>query len=134
MSRSPQTLAPAQTHPSFWTRVIALFARLWIVIGWVWGTVIVGGFLIGVVFVSLVTKGTSGLTDPRTWVVVQPLLAHLLLTIIGLIVVGIITLLAFLAHHHQKKVEHDQEQAHEEALVDIAKTARIGHVPFYGRP
>jgi tetratricopeptide (TPR) repeat protein len=121
MSRSPQNLAPVQTHPSFWTRVIALFARLWRIIWWVWGTVIVGGFLIGVVFVSLVTKGTSGLTDPRTWVVIQPLLAHPLLTIIALIIAGILTLSAFLAHRHQKGITQQQEQAHEKSLVVVAE-------------
>src|SRR6266568_4608324 len=60
MSRSSQTHAPVQPRPPFWTRVIPLFARLWRVILWIWGTVIVGGFLIGVVFVSLVTKGKNG--------------------------------------------------------------------------
>src|SRR5947209_13950884 len=125
MSRSPQTLAPVQPHPSYWTRVIALFARLWRVIWWVWSTVIVGGLLVGII-ISLATNGTSGLTDPHTWVVIQPLLAHLLLTIIALIAAGILTFCAFLAHRHQKNVAQKQEHSHEEALVDIAKAARIG--------
>ncbi len=134
MSRSSQTHAPVQPRPPFWTRVIPLFARLWRVILWIWGTVIVGGFLIGVVFVSLVTKGTSGLTDPRTWVVIQPLLAHPLLTIIALIIAGIITLSAFLAHRHQKNGAQKQEQVHEEALVDIAKAARTALEELKARP
>src|SRR5436853_167451 len=102
MSRSPQTLAPVQPRPSIWTRAIHLFARLWRVIWWIWTTIIVGGLLVGII-ISLATNGTSGLTAPSTWVVIQPLLAHPLLTIIALIIAGIITLLAFLAHRHQKK-------------------------------
>src|SRR3989442_8725440 len=78
MSRSSQTLAPVQPPPSFWTPVIALFAHLWHVIWWVWSTVIVGGLLVGMI-ISFATNGTSGLTDPSTWVVIQPLLAHPLL-------------------------------------------------------
>src|SRR3989442_6276524 len=116
MSRSSQTLAPVQPPPSFWTPVIALFAHLWHVIWWVWSTVIVGGRVVGMI-ISFATNGTSGLTDASTWVVIQPLLAHPLLTIIALIAASILTLSAFLAHRHQKKVVQKQEQAHENSLV-----------------
>src|SRR5947199_1370134 len=124
MSRSQQTLAPVETHPSFWTRVIALFARLWRVIWSIWTTVIVGGFLVGVILISFLIKGTTGLTDPRTWVVIQPLLAHPLLSIIGLIAVAILILCAFLAHRHQKKVARAEQHAYAESLVDIGRGVR----------
>src|SRR5437016_3245108 len=133
MSRSPQTLAPVQTHPSFWTRAIAPLARLWRIIWWVWSTIIVGGLLVGII-ISLSTNGTSGLADPRTWVVIQPLLAHPQLTIIALIAASILTLSAFLAHRHQKNLAQKQEQIHEEALVDIAKAARTALEELKTRP
>jgi hypothetical protein len=123
MSRSPQTLAPVHPSPPFWARVIPLFARLWHVIWWIWTTVIVGGLLVGII-ISLATNGTSGLTDPSTWVVVHSLLAHLLLTIIGLLIAGIITLLAYLAHRHQKKAARAEKQVHDESFVDVAKGVR----------
>src|SRR5437764_15279112 len=103
MSRSPQTLASVQTHPPFWTRAIAPLARLWRVIWWVWSTIIVGGLLVGII-ISLSTKGTSGLGDPRTWVVIQPLVAHPQLTIMALIAASILTFAAFLAHRHIKNI------------------------------
>ena len=94
-------------HPyhHFWGRVIAFFAWLWRFIGWIWSTLIVGGLLVGIL-ISLATKGTSGLADPRTWVVIRPLLAHPFWTVVAFIASIVVTVLAKLAERSQHRAAH----------------------------
>jgi len=64
---------------SFWRQVTTLLAWLWHVIWWIWSTIIIGGLIVGIL-VSYATKGISDLADPRTWIVIHPLIAHPLQT------------------------------------------------------
>ncbi len=125
MSQSPQSLAPVRPRHTFSERVIALGARLWHAVGWIWSTVIVGGFLVGLLLSYLIT-GTSGLPnpDPRTWFIIRPLLAHPLVTSIVLAVALFITLGSYFAARHEKREQQEQQRAQEESLVDVAKGVR----------
>ncbi len=125
MSQSPQSLAPVRPRHPFSERVIALGARLWHAIGWIWSTVIVGGFLVGLLLSYLIT-GTSGLPnpDPRTWFFIRPLLAHPLVTSIVLIVALLLSLGSNLAARHEKREQQEQERAREESLKDIGRGVR----------
>jgi tetratricopeptide (TPR) repeat protein len=107
----------------FWKGVLRIGVWLWHVIWWVWGSLLVGGLLVGAV-ISLATTGTSGLSDPRTWIVIHPLLAHPLGAAIAFVAVTGLTLFSFFAHRSQKRVIHQRQQAHDEALVDIARGIR----------
>ena len=125
MSQSPQSLAPVRSRLSFSGRVIALGARLWHIIGWIWSTVIVGGFLVGLLISYLLT-GTSGLpnSDPRTWFIVRTLLAYPLVTAIVLIATLLITLGCYFAARREKREQQGQQSAHEESLIDISRGVR----------
>lgn len=104
------------------TGFISLLARLWHFIGWIWGTVIVGGFAVDL-FISLVTMGTRGLSqfDPRTWPMTGLLLTHPLVTAIVLIVAVLFTFACYLAARHEKRERHEQHQTHQEAILDIGR-------------
>src|SRR2546427_13001929 len=75
-----------------------------------------GGFIVGVL-VSFITKGTTGLADPRTWVVIRPLLAHPLQVAITFIMVSVVTLLAYLAHRSQHAASRESQHHYNEALL-----------------
>src|SRR5258708_14757875 len=94
------------------TDFITLLALLWHAIGWIWGGVIVGGFLVGLL-VSYSITGTSGLPqlDPRTWFIIRPLLAHSLVTALVLIVAALLTFVSYLAARHEKRERQEQHRA-----------------------
>lgn len=106
-------------------RLIAFGAKLWRIIGWIWGTVIIGGFFAGLI-ISYMMTGTSGLqnSDPRSWFIVRPFLAHPLTSAISLFVALLLTLGCYFAAHLEKRNQEEQRNAHEEALVDVAKGVR----------
>ncbi|GHO88057.1 tetratricopeptide repeat protein [Dictyobacter formicarum] len=81
---------------------------------------LVGGLLVTVI-TSFAMTGTSGLSDPRTWVVVRLLLTHPHLAIITLLGAGGLTLFAYLAHRDQKQRDQRRQLAHDEALEKLGK-------------
>jgi hypothetical protein len=62
----------ASIHPRhpIWGKVIWLFDRLWRIIWWLWTSVILGGLALGAAVAYFTSSnGTTGLADPRTWIV-----------------------------------------------------------------
>jgi hypothetical protein len=77
--------------------IVFVLDRIWIVFGYVVGAVIVGGILVNI-FISLITTGTLGLTDPRTWAVMRVLLTQPVYGVIGLSASLILIFFAYLGH------------------------------------
>ena len=107
----------------YWMRTINLLAWLWHIIWWVWSTVIIGGLIVAIL-VSYATTGTSGLNNPRKWVVTQLLLIHPIIGVFVFIVASVTTLLAYFAHQYHRKISREDELHHNEALLDIARGVR----------
>jgi tetratricopeptide (TPR) repeat protein len=118
-----QDIHPHISLSLFWRGGLRIGIWLWHVIWWVWSSLLVGGLVVGAL-ISLATTGTSGLSDPRTWVVIHPLLAHPLGAIMAFLAVVGLTLFSFFAHLSQKRMIQQRQQAHDEALVDLAKGIR----------
>src|SRR5262249_11190516 len=57
------------------TPVKLLFDAIWHLLAYIAGVFLVGGILVNVV-ISLATTGSTGVTDPTSWAIVQPLFAH----------------------------------------------------------
>lgn len=79
-----QATAPTKTRSSFhflhprvliWEPLTFVLDGLWRAIRFAVGAVIVGGILVNVV-ISLLTTGSIGLADPRTWPLMRPFLTH----------------------------------------------------------
>jgi NB-ARC domain len=102
-----------------------LLARLWHFMGWIWGTVIIGGGFVSLL-ISLVTMGTRDLRqfDPRTWAITHLLLASPLATALVFIAATLLTFACYLADRHVRREQHEQRQAHQEALVHIGRGVR----------
>ncbi|MFL5704864.1 MAG: hypothetical protein ACJ8AG_18815, partial [Ktedonobacteraceae bacterium] len=73
MSRDSPTPTPVRPSLSWKGVLIALGARVWLLIGWIWSTIILGGLLVSLLF-TYATTGT--ILDPRSWVLIRILLAH----------------------------------------------------------
>src|SRR5262249_27604207 len=84
-----------------WRQSILRIARgldwIWRALAYVVGGLIFGGLLVNIV-ISYLTTGTPGITDPRTWVVVQYVLSDLQDSVLVLGVAVIVAALASLGH------------------------------------
>ncbi|HST87657.1 MAG TPA: hypothetical protein VLJ14_04695, partial [Ktedonobacterales bacterium] len=125
----------ASIHPRhpIWGKIIWLFDRLWRIIWWLWTSVILGGILVGAA-AALITSsnGTTGLADPRTWIVIRPLLAHPRRATAGLALALILTLLAYLAHRAWSRyAAEDKNAASEYGLQRVDRLDADAYVPIY---
>jgi tetratricopeptide (TPR) repeat protein len=123
MPRKLQIFVSERTYSLFRERIITLGNLLWHVIGWIWGSVIIGGFIINIV-ISFVSTGTSGLSDPRSWFLVKPLLAYPVQSLLLLFAASFLTVLIYLCHRYKQQEQRKQQYAHNESLIDIAKGVR----------
>lgn len=107
----------------FQKQSLTLLDQIWHCIWWVWSTIIVGGFIVGIL-ISIITRGTSDLANPSQWVILHLLFTHPVYTISGLIVIGFLTIIAYFAHHYQRSASQTRQLLHNESLVDIARGVR----------
>ena len=110
-------------------RGIAFLTGLWRLLAAIWIFLIIGGAVgvVGNIIFTYVTTGTINFTDPRTLSITSLLTAHLLLVIIFVLLALVLTASAYWAYHHEKLEAQQKKQAHEDALVDVAKgVADIG--------
>jgi predicted ATPase len=99
--------APMSVRPSLsWKGLLlALGARVWLLIGWIWSTIILGGLLVSL----LITYATTGtILDPRSWALIRTLLAHPTILVLGLLLAFLLTLGAYWASRLQRQ---EQQQA-----------------------
>jgi len=120
MPRRLRIFVSERTSSLLWERSITLGNWLWQVIGWIWGSVILGGFIINIV-ISYITTGVSGLTDPRSWFLVRSVLAYSIQALLLFTVAFLLTLLSYLSHRYKRQEQQKRQHAHNEALIDIAK-------------
>ncbi len=110
-------------------RGIAFLARLWRLLVAIWIFLIIGVAVgvVGNIIFTYVTTGTINFTDPRTLSITSWLTAHLLLAIIFVLLALALTVSAYWAYNHEKLEAQQKKQAHEDALVVVAKgVADIG--------
>ena len=101
--------------------IIALLAKLWHLLLWIWTILIIGvivGFLGNVTFTLLTTGRLNfiGTLSVFTW-----LSAHLALCISILTLLLAITLCSYLAHNSKQQAAESKQHVHEESLIVIAK-------------
>jgi tetratricopeptide (TPR) repeat protein len=104
-------------------RINALLAFLWHLILWMWSILILGvviGVLSNAVY-SYTTSGKVNFTDLRTLTIISWLNHHLFQCLLILMVILLFTLCAYLGHLSQERTLKQRQNAHAEALVDIAR-------------
>jgi hypothetical protein len=123
-----QQMAPQQQPkcPSvIWMRVstgfVTFLALLWRFIVWIWGILIIG-IVVGVLgnaFFTLLTTGKIDLTGTLT--VIAWLYTHLSLCLTIVTLTLVITFCSYLAHRWRQRMTQENQRAHDEALVVVAK-------------
>ena len=112
MSRASPTPMPVRPSLSWKGLLISLGARVWLLIGWIWSTMIVGGLLVSL----LMTYATTGtIMDPRSWVLIRTLLAHPTILVLGLLLAFLLTWCASWASRFQRQQQQafdDQQTLH----------------------
>jgi len=109
------------------------FDFIWHVVAKIVGAVIIGGLLVNVL-VSLATTGTSGVADPSTWAISQPLLAYPIyafISLLGLLGIGVI---AFLVHRrsHDDVPPISESMVRDFGLSQVQKSTPLpSMIPFY---
>jgi tetratricopeptide (TPR) repeat protein len=92
--------------------------------------ILIGGAVAGVlgnIVTTYVSTGTFNFTDLHKLGLTTWLSEHLLLVIIVVLLVLVLTVSAYLARRYQQLAAQQKKQAHEDALVDVAKgVADIG--------
>src|SRR3989442_12801150 len=123
-----QQMAPQQQpkRPSvIWMRVstgfISFLALLWRLILWMWSILIIGIVvgILGNAFFTLLTTGKINLTGTLT--VITWLHVHLSLSLTILILTLVVTFCSYLAHRWRRRVTQENQRAHNEALVVVAR-------------
>jgi len=110
---------------ALWMRVstglIVLLALLWRFIAWMWSILIIGAVVgvLGNVLFTLLTTDKIDLTGTLT--VIAWLYAHISLCLTILALTLVITLCSYLAHHRRQRASQENQRAHDEALVVVAK-------------
>jgi tetratricopeptide (TPR) repeat protein len=89
-------------RPSFFRHwvigpITAVFDIAWHVLAFIVGAVIIGGILVNIV-ISLITTGTLGVGDPRTWATFRLLVEQPLYSSLGLGVFLLLILFAYIGH------------------------------------
>lgn len=116
MSRDSPT--PTQVRPSLsWKGLLlSLGARVWLLIGWIWSTIILGGLLVSL----LITYATTGtILDPRSWVLIRTLLAHPTILVLGLLLAFLLTLCAYWASRLQRQEQQQHAFDFQQTLHSI---------------
>lgn len=104
-------------------RSITFGVALWRLLTWVWSLLIIGavaGF-IGNTAYTYATTSTINFADPRTLSVTSWLSMHLLPVLLVFCGLLVLTLYAYLADHSQSQALQKQQQAHNDALVEVAR-------------
>jgi hypothetical protein len=119
MTFQPSGQRSKRSYFFLWRQVLASGALLWRFIGWIWGSIILGGLAIGMLVSYLIT-GTTGLSnpDPRTWFIVRPLLQDPLRTGFGLVITLILTASAYFSHRAFRDPKSSQR-------IDVSDQQRV---------
>jgi predicted ATPase len=89
---------------------------VWLLIGWIWSTIILGGLLVSL----LITYATTGtILDPRSWVLIRMLLAHPTILVLGLLLAFLLTLCAYWASRFQRQEQQQQAVDFQQTLHSI---------------
>ncbi len=116
MSRDSPTPMPVRPSLSWKGWLISLGARVWLLIGWTWSTIILGGLLVSL----LITYATTGtILDPRSWVLIRTLLAHPTILVLGLLLAFLLTLCASWASRFQRQEQQQQAFDFQQTLHSI---------------
>jgi Domain of unknown function (DUF4062)/NB-ARC domain len=116
MSRDSPTSKLVRVSLSWKGMLISLGARVWLLIGWIWSTLIVGGFLVSL----LITYATTGtIMDPRSWVLIRTLLAHPTILVLGLLLALLLTAGAYWASRLQRQQQQQQAFDYQQTLLSI---------------
>ncbi|MFL5661622.1 MAG: ATP-binding protein, partial [Ktedonobacteraceae bacterium] len=116
MSRDSPTPTPVRPSLSWKGVLIALGARVWLLIGWIWSTIILGGLLASLLF-TYATTGT--ILDPRSWVLIRILLAHPVIVVLGLLLALLLTLGAYWASRLQRQEQQQRAFEYQQTLHSI---------------
>ncbi len=107
---------PVRPSLSWKGLLLSLGARVWLLIGWIWSTIIVGGLLLSL----LITYATTGtITDPRSWALIRTLLAHPTILVLGLLLAFLLTLGAYWASRLQRQEQQQQAFDFQQTLHSI---------------
>ncbi len=116
MSRDSPTPTPVRSSLSWKGLLLSLGARVWLLIGWIWSTIILGGLLVSL----LITYATTGtVLDPRSWVLIRTLLAHPTILVLGLLLAFLLTLGAYWASRLQRQEQQQQAFDFQQTLHSI---------------
>jgi subtilase family serine protease len=120
-SRHRVTSRLSPNHP-----ILTFLDWLWSGIRWVWGALLLGGFVAGPLF-SLLTNGTLGLGDWRTWKVVALATNYPTWSLIVFASVVFITAVSYLAHRLRLSAGRPLVQVHPaiSVLVSVLALAAI---------
>lgn len=107
--RGPHPLRSVHRHHPFWGHVLLVLHWLWQkVIWWVWGSVIVGGYVVGAL-INWFMAGGLGL-DPRDWAVWHLAEAHPRRALALIVIAAALTLLAWVGERlYQRKLPDNVE-------------------------
>jgi hypothetical protein len=116
MSRDSPTPTPVRPSLSRKGLLISLGARVWLLIGWIWSTIILGVLLVSLLFTYAMT-GT--ILDPRSWVLIRILLAHPTILVLGLLLAFLLTLGAYWASRLYRQEQQQQAFDSQQTLHSI---------------
>ncbi len=95
-----------------WRPIIAFFALVWHVIWGLWGTIIIGAIVVGVIGNAAYTYLTKGHFDPINLPhlpIIQAAAIHPLQTTFVVVLLAFLTLFSYLAHRSQRQAARDDE-------------------------
>jgi Domain of unknown function (DUF4062) len=116
MSRDSPTPVPVRASLSWKGFLISLGARVWLLVGWIWSTIILGGLLVSL----LITYATTGtITDPRSWVLIRTILVHPTILVLGLLLAFLLTLFASWAYRIQRQEQQQHTFDYQQTLQSI---------------
>jgi hypothetical protein len=118
----------------YWRRSVLTMARgldwLWRAFAYVVGGLIFGGLLLNIV-ISYLTTGTPGITDPRTWVVVQYVLSDIQDSALIFGAVAFIAMIAYLGHRFIRNADIPDLPADVLAQYTLMKVKRVNPSETY---
>lgn len=115
-------------HP-FWGKVLAFLDGVWGLLGFLVGTVLLGGLIVNIIL-SFATNGTPGITNPATWPATKLLTADLVHTALGVAIAILVILAAYLAHRIRANAP-ESDVANEYVLTRVDRLDPARYVPVY---